>query len=74
MSTVRPWRFEVVYTKEDPRGKWYVCLHGPFAKPIGKKKRRVAGMSGDPVDSSSSITRPSQTPGPANPKKKFNKP
>jgi len=42
--------------------------NGPFAKPIGKKKRRVAGMSGNPVDSSASITRLAQTPGPANPK------
>jgi len=63
-STVKPWRFEVVFTKDDPTGKWYVCLYVPYAKQVVTKRPRVKGMSGDTMDSpSASITRPSPSNG-----------
>jgi len=63
-STVKPWRFEVVSTKDDPTGKWYVCLYVPYAKRVVTKRPRVTGMSGDTTDSpSASITRPSPSNG-----------
>ena len=63
-STVKPWRFEVVFTKDDPTGKWYVCLYVPYAKQVVTKRPRVTGMSGDTMDSpSASITRPSPSNG-----------
>ena len=38
-NTVKPWRYDLVFTKEDPTGVFYVCVYMPYAKPAAKSKK-----------------------------------
>ena len=39
-SVVKAWRYDVVETKEDPTGEWYICVFLPYRKEARSRKRK----------------------------------
>eukprot|EP00961_Rhodomonas_salina_P011208 150283-Rhodomonas_salina.4 len=63
-STVKPWRIDVVRSKEDPSGPWYVCVYVPrqarsrTSRKSGTPSTDVAFSTGD-ATSVPEVTKPS---------------